>query len=215
MSGFRLAIFDLDGTLVDTLIDLCDAVNFTLQRLGRPGVPLHGVRDMVGEGVVRLLERALGEQGARAGEALPIFRARYAAHLVDRTRPYPGISEMLAAAPQVKAIVTNKPGAMARRIVDALGLAAHFVSVLGDDDVERKPSPAAVERLLGECGVAANRALLIGDGRVDIHTARAAGVRCCAVTWGYVARDALLAERPEFVADSVTELTALLGDPSS
>jgi len=215
LSRFRLAIFDLDGTLVDTLGDISDALNFTLRQMGLAEVPEHLVATMVGEGVGRLLERALGPgAAARVPEALPIFRARYAEHLCDRTRPYPGIPEMLEATNQIKAIATNKPGFMARGIVTALGLHGHFARVLGDQDVERrKPDPMMVERVLAELKIDANRTILIGDGIVDGGAARAAGVAHCAVTWGYTPRDALVATGPDHLADTATDLVRLLKGP--
>ena len=186
-------------------------MSFVLAELGLPPVREADLRGLVGEGVVRLLERALGAQASRVGEALPLFEAHYEAHLLDRTRAYDGVPVMLASAPQKKAVATNKPGVMARRIVLGLGLAEHFLRVLGDGDVKRrKPEAEMIEMLLKESGVSRDETLLIGDGRVDIRTARAAGVACCAVTWGYVARDALLAESPDHVVDTVPALSALL-----
>jgi len=212
MSRFRLAIFDLDGTLVDTLPDIAAALNFTIRELGLQGISQDRVAGMVGEGVTRLLQNALGEHGAgRLERAVEMFRTRYAAHLCEGTRPYPGIPEMLAAAPQQKAVATNKPGEMARRILHELGLARHFVQVVGDDDVERrKPDPLVVRRLLEECGVDAGDTVMIGDGVVDAQTARAAGVAFYAVTWGYVPRERLVTESPARIFDTVAQLRDLL-----
>jgi phosphoglycolate phosphatase len=206
---FRLAIFDLDGTLVDTLGDIADALNFTLRSFGVPVILEARVAGLVGEGVTRLLEKA---GASRLDEAAAMFRARYTAHLIDRTRPYAGIPEMLSGAPQRKAVATNKPGAMARAILKELGLIDHFARVLGDDDLShRKPDPEVVEILLRDLGTRREETILVGDGVVDARTARAAGVAFCAVTWGYVPREELAAEQPAYCVDTPAELQRLLG----
>jgi len=210
LSHYRLAIFDLDGTLVDTLGDITDALNFTMRAVGMPELPEAQVAGMVGEGVSRLLEKALGEEGAK--EAAALFRSSYLENLCDRTRPYPGIPEMLEATKVQKAVATNKPGGMARRILAEFGLTGHFVRVLGDDDLERrKPDPLVVQTLLIECAAQAAETVLVGDSIVDAQTARAAGIAFCAVTWGYTPRGALIAERPAYLVDSMAELRTLLG----
>jgi phosphoglycolate phosphatase len=133
MSRFDLVIFDLDGTLVDTLSDITEALNFTMRAMDMPHLSEGQIAESVGEGIDGILARVLGKEGAR--EATALFRSSYLENLCDRTRPYPGIPEMLDATSMPKVVATNKPGGMARRILAELGLGGHFAHVLGDDEV--------------------------------------------------------------------------------
>jgi phosphoglycolate phosphatase len=195
----RLTVFDLDGTLVDSLDDLHASVNHALAAVGLPPRSRDEVRGYVGEGVRVLLARAVAPRGELVEPALAAFQPHYAAHSLDRTVPYPGIPELLAGAGRVLAVHTNKPGAMARTILDGLGLGARFVEVVGGDEAPRKPDPAGLLRIMAHAGATPAETVFVGDGRHDVQAARAAGVEMVAVTWG-------LTSRPDLVAAGATTL---------
>ncbi|MBI3786514.1 MAG: HAD hydrolase-like protein [Deltaproteobacteria bacterium] len=185
-----LVIFDLDGTLVDSLLDLAASTNYVLQRLHLPELPATTVRDYVGEGARQLVRRSIGAAGAMCfDEALALFLDYYGRHLLDHTRPYAGIVELLDRLRRrgtTQTVLTNKPAAMTTQLLDGLHLADDFAYVLGGDSLAtRKPDPAGVERLLQLSGKDRRQALLVGDSLVDRDTAAAARVAFCGVTWGF------------------------------
>ncbi len=192
---YELFIFDLDGTLVDSVGDIADALNGALAAVGRAARSDAEVSGMVGAGVDQLVRRGLGVSdgalltGAEAAEHAQVaaeFRARYGETPVARTGLYLGVRETLRALPGEKAIATNKPGGLSRRIVEKLGIAGEFVAVLGEDDVGvRKPDPLVVDLLRGRVGAARARTLYVGDSRTDAATAEAARVDLALVTYGY------------------------------
>lgn len=204
----KLAIFDLDGTLLDTLDDLRNAVNFALEAHGFPPRTREEVRRFVGNGVRLLVERAVPAGcGAAATDAVfETFMARYAAHCADMTAPYPGIPETLAALRDAGiriAVVTNKADAVAQTVC-----ADYFPGlpdlVVGErPGIRRKPAPDAVNEVLRHFGVSRGEAVYIGDSDVDIATAQNAGLRAVAVLWGFRTREELLACGAErFAADA-------------
>ncbi|HEY6050605.1 MAG TPA: HAD-IA family hydrolase [Thermoanaerobaculia bacterium] len=203
-------IYDLDGTLVDSKDDLADSVNAMLSRLGLPERAPSVIHGFIGEGAERLIRRSLGtSQEHRLPQAAPIWREEYARRLLAKTRLYPGIAGVLRLPPPNRAVLTNKPGAFARRILDGLGVADAFRQVTGGDEGPRKP---AADGLLGLCrllGVPPKRALLVGDSAVDLETGRAAGVRVCAVTWGLGEHAALAGA--DYLCRTPSELGELLG----
>jgi phosphoglycolate phosphatase len=210
----ELLVFDLDGTLVDSRDDLASAVNHALASVGRPPHPVAAVQKMVGDGVRTLIERALGAADDEVEPVLAAFLAHYEQHLADRSRPYAGIEEALDRLVGVRKVVaTNKRGDLARRLLALLGLEQRFEAVLGEDDVgRRKPDPAMVREVLRRSGVAAERAWLVGDSVADLRAARAAGVRSCAVLWGYGAEVDLRAEGPDAVLSRPDDLVALVAE---
>ncbi len=182
----RLSVFDLDGTLVDSLADLWHSVNHALDVVGMPRRTLDEVRRFVGEGAEVLLRRSVAPRDDLLEPALAAWRAHYREHLLDHTRLFPGIDRILATAPCALAVHTNKPGAMARRILDGLGVLERFAAVVGGDEAPRKPDPAGTLGILRRAGVGPEEALLVGDSRIDCATASAAGIRFVGVTWGFV-----------------------------
>jgi phosphoglycolate phosphatase len=202
---YDLCIFDLDGTLIDSAADIGAALARTL---GAP-FTVEQVAAWIGSGVHELLRRA----GARGDldEIANRYRAEYAADPVSHTHPYVGVAETLRALSCHKAVATNKPGALARTIVERLGLAAEFVAVLGEDDVgARKPDPRIVDVLREKVGAARARTLYVGDSLVDAATANAAGVDLCLVTYGYAPRDAIGAAPAKFHIDRFDGLIPIL-----
>ncbi len=206
--------FDLDGTLIDSRADLSAAVNHVLRRLGLAELPPATLYRYVGDGARVLVERALGSDHQDRLEAgVETFMAYYAAHLLDATRPYPGVEDALAALAArgvACSVLTNKPEAMSRAILTGLGLAARFVAILGGDSLPaRKPDPAGLEQLRALTATARERMLLVGDSGIDLRTARAGGVAFCGVAWG-LAPEALAAARPERIIAHPRELVALV-----
>jgi phosphoglycolate phosphatase len=192
-SATRLVVMDLDGTLVDSKEDLARAVNHALHGVGLPERATAEIATFVGHGESNLVRCALGPANEHLlRPALELWWAHYEEHLLDRTVLYPGLRELLDAARVPLAVHTNKPGVLARRILDGLGVLERFVEVVGGDEGPRKPDPAGTRALLERRGVAAHDALLVGDSLVDLRTARAVPMRFVAVTWGFVPEDRLV-----------------------
>ena len=206
---FAAVVYDLDGTLVDSRGDLADSVNAMLARMGLPRREDGAIHGFIGEGAELLIRRSLGpEHEARYPEAAPLWREEYARRLLSRTRLYPGVSALLRVPPELRAVLTNKPGAFAREILRGLGVAGAFRSVVGGDEGPRKPSPQGLLRSCLDLGVSPRDALLVGDSAVDLATARAASVRFCAVTWGLGSRAAL--STADYICDTAKEVEELL-----
>lgn len=206
----RLAIFDLDGTLVDSLDDLHASVNHALRELGLPPRSREEVHGFVGEGARLLLERAVAPHLHLVEPALAAWRPYYDAHCLDRTRSYPGIESLVAGSARALAVHTNKPGAMARKILAGLGLLPRFAAVIGGDEAPRKPDPTGVLELMARVGASPADTVFVGDSRVDVATARAAGVGLVAVTWGFASRAELAGAGATAFAESVAELAPFL-----
>jgi len=210
----QLVLFDLDGTLVDSASDIAAALNAALAELGQPTHPVGVVTSYVGDGAAKLVERAVAP-GAEVDSELLLerFRAQYAANVAVHTRPYPGIVETLdgfAAAGRRLAVLTNKPGDLARALLRALALEGRFADVVGDGDgFPRKPAPDAALALCARHAVHPAHAVLVGDGLPDVRLARAAGCRVAAVTWGYTPRALLAAEGPDWIVDEPSALLTL------
>jgi phosphoglycolate phosphatase len=185
-----LIVFDLDGTIVDSRQDLADSTNEMLASYGAGPLDVDVVAAMVGEGAKMLVARALRAAAPQADlvEALARFREVYDRRLLVHTRPYDGLPAILdaAAARAALAVLTNKPEAPARRLLDAFGLATHFVQVIGGDSgFPRKPDPAGLARIIGDVRSTPERTLVIGDSNVDWETARRAGASFCAAQYGF------------------------------
>jgi len=203
---YDLVIFDLDGTLIDSVGDIADALNRTLGSEHADSV----VAGWVGSGVRVLLERA-GCPPSELDAAVATFRSHYAAQPCKHTRPYLRVRETLRAIACDKAIATNKPGELSRTILSRLGLADEFVAILGEDDVgARKPDPLIVDILRGKLGIARAQTLYVGDSLVDAETARPAGVDLYPVSYGYAAPEAIAAAPAQHHIDRFDELIPIL-----
>ena len=218
MSGrrFDLIIFDLDGTLVDSVPDIALSLNATLTEVGHPSLPIETVARFVGDGAAKLLERALprSETGTDLKALLTRFLGHYADHLCVNTKLYPGIIDLLdslSRAGIATAVITNKSRDMARRLLEILAIADRFVAVIGDGDgYPRKPDPSAARSILTQVGVRPERTVVVGDGLPDVKMAHAVPCPVVAAAWGYVPLAQLQAESPTFVAHSPQEVAQIL-----
>jgi phosphoglycolate phosphatase len=212
----RLVVFDLDGTLVDSLRDLAESINELLIECGLEPLPHDQIGRMVGDGAATLVSRAFTAAGrVEPPGTLVRFLALYNRRLLTFTRPYPGIPETLErlAARHALAVLTNKPLSSTRQVLDGLGLARHFGMVLGGDGpFPRKPDPAGLLHLCEMAHVNARHALLVGDSMVDWQTARAAGCRICLAAYGFGFQAFPVADLTpdERVIDAAADLLTLL-----
>ena len=214
-------IFDLDGTLLNTLQDLCNSTNATLAQFGYPIRTLDEVRRFVGNGVKLLMLRALGvekpEDCDNFEEVFAAFRAHYALHSNDNTCAYPGVPELLhklnvAGVPM--AIVSNKLDAAVKQLND-IYFKDDISVAIGENEsagVKKKPAPDTVYAALRELGVSAENAVYVGDSEVDIATAKNAGIPCISVTWGFRDRDWLIAHGAEILCDTPQAVWEELAD---
>lgn len=235
----RLLVFDLDGTLIDSRLDLIHSVNAMLRHFERPELDGDVVASYVGDGAPALVRRALGdpeldplhepvdEQLFRA--ALEYFLGYYRLHKLDHTTVYEGIPEVLAAlsagscgagiparqnVQREMAVLSNKPVNPSRDIVAAMGLSEYFVRIYGGNSfLTKKPDPLGVRTLLEETGVPAAEALMIGDSSIDVQTGRNAGLWTCGVRYGF-APHTLEQVTPDVVVDRPRELGDLLSVPA-
>jgi phosphoglycolate phosphatase len=204
-----LVVFDLDGTLVDSQRDLAESTNEMLESYGGRALPPEAVAGMVGEGARLLVIRALAAAGLDpdVNDALARFRAMYDRRLLRHTRPYPGVAEMLRdlADHARLSVLTNKPEAPARRLLDALHLAPYLDGLVGGDSgFARKPDPSGLLHLIEAAGADARSTMLVGDSMIDVETARRADVRLCVALYGFghlrgelvLRNDDLRAEQP-------------------
>lgn len=208
-----LIIFDLDGTLIDSLPDLTDATNHMLASLGRPRIDQDAVRRLVGQGARRLVERALvGGALDEIQRGLDIFLDYNHRHIADRTVLYPGVTEtldVLRGRGMRMAIISNKNVALCREVVSALRIDCYFEEILGADSLPfRKPSPEPVLKLLADFGVAPERAVMVGDSINDIAAGRGAGVTTVGCTWGYGDREELA--DADYRIDSFPKITDII-----
>src|SRR5712691_7217420 len=196
LAGVRALIFDLDGTLIDSKLDLALAVNATLAEMGCGPLPHERIYGYVGQGAPMLIQRAL-----------EFFLVYYHAHMLDNTVTYPGVREGLAQLAELQmAVLTNKPVRFSREILAGLGLASYFRYIYGGNSFERKkPDPMGVERLLGDFGLAPSEAMVVGDSEIDVLTARNAGTWACGVTYG-LGSERLADYPPDILLDSLAEL---------
>ncbi len=182
--GYDFYIFDLDGTLCDTLPDIAAALNAALKEAGHAERSPEQVRSYLGEGARDLVHKASGAPDAQLDDLVERYRANYRKSLVAGTRLYDGVREKLAALGAPAAVLTNKPGTEARAILEALGIASHFVAIIGDGDGHpRKPDPASLQELIANAG--AKRALYVGDSDIDEATAERANVDFVYADYGY------------------------------
>lgn len=214
---FDLVIFDLDGTLIDSRLDLANSANATRAFMGMGPIPNETVYSYVGNGAPMLIRRVLGPGASEddIAKALEYFIHYYHDHRLDFTVLYPGVRkslDALAAGGIKMAVLTNKPVRISHLIVEGLNVAHHFASVYGGNSFpEKKPSPVGILKLMEELGTAPERTLMVGDSSVDVETARNAKAVACGVTYGFQP-ETLHAAPPDILLDQFDELVpAVLG----
>ena len=215
----RFLIFDLDGTLIDSRLDLIHSVNAMLRHFNLAELPGDVVASYVGDGAPMLVRRALGDSRDEAffKRGLDYFLAYYREHKLDHTTVYDGIAAALGRIQASNgdgrrmAVRSNKPVLPARAIVDALGLGPFFVKVYGGNSFStKKPDPLGVHTLLKETGHSANDSMIVGDSSIDIVTARNADILSCGVTYGFAPQSLSFAP-PDVLIDHPQELAELFG----
>ncbi len=215
---FDAVLFDLDGTLLDTLRDLAAACNHTLAAMGLPTHPVSAYRQMVGGGIANLIMQMLpypARSGNTTALAAELFSRYYTRHMVDYSLPYPGIPELLAALERqdvLMAVASNKAHRYVQPIVERF-FPDVFVAVHGQrEEVPKKPDPAIVHHILAGLGPGAGqrRVLYVGDSDVDVYTAHNAGLPCCGVLWGFRGREELLAAGADYLVENTAELYKII-----
>jgi phosphoglycolate phosphatase len=219
-ASLKLLIFDLDGTLIDSRLDLIHSINATLRHLHRPELPGDVIATYVGDGAPMLVRRALGDPADEAAvqSALEFFLSYYREHKLDHTHVYSGIPEALSSIresrngrPRRMAVLSNKPVNPSRAIVEALGLGPFFSQVYGGNSFStKKPDPQGAQTLLKENGCAPKEAVVIGDSSNDVLTARNAGMWSCGVTYGFAPQTLEMAP-PDVIIDTPRELAEVFG----
>jgi phosphoglycolate phosphatase len=205
----RALIFDLDGTLINSKLDLALAVNAALEEMGREPLSHELIFSYVGQGAARLIAQALGD-GATEEECLrtlEFFIQYYSIHKLDHTTLYPGVREALdTLSGMPMAVLTNKPVGASRGILQGLGLAGHFRIIYGGNSFEsKKPDPEGLKTILGEFGATPAQVMVVGDSEIDVQTARNAGTWVCGVTYGF-GNHRLAEYPPDLLVDNLTEL---------
>nr|WP_122013032.1 HAD-IA family hydrolase [Maliibacterium massiliense] len=218
----RFCIFDLDGTLLDTLDDLAACCNAMLQARGLPSHPTDAYRQFVGNGVGNLIKSALPPH-MRTDDVLAAcradFGARYGAHCMDSTAPYPGVAAMLDALQKrgvCLAVLSNKPEPFAQRMVEAFFGPDRFAAVFGQRaGLRRKPAPDGALALLARLGKTQRETLLVGDSDVDVYTAQNARLRCAGAGWGFRGSAELWRAGCDALLETPMDLLALLDNGAS
>jgi len=203
----KLIIFDLDGTLVNSIADITNALNYAIGPYGFEQLTIERTTSLVGEGVTRLIEKLVGRKAADLKDVvLKRFLEYYSEHLTDFTVAYPGVRETLEMlGPYRKAVISNKREDLSKRLLENLGLSGYFDVIWGSDSVpEKKPSPAPVLGMLKKISCRSEEAVMVGDSNYDIEAGRAAGVRTVAVSYGY--RHISLLKDADFIIDNIKEL---------
>jgi phosphoglycolate phosphatase len=209
---YECVVFDLDGTLIDSLPDITATANRALAAFGRAPLDAETVRGYVGYGVRHLVERCFAGSGVDVDEAVRTFRRFYLERPCERTRGYDGVRDTLEALRGVRfGIVTNKPQAVSEAVLRTLDLERYFAVVLGGDAMpQRKPDPAPIREALRRMGAARERSLYVGDSKPDLEAGRAAGVAVCIARYGYASPPELEHMAPEFFIERFSDLLPIV-----
>jgi|Deesub1362B_J571_1020462.scaffolds.fasta_scaffold00107_69 phosphoglycolate phosphatase len=208
----KLLVFDLDGTLIDSLQDITDALNYSLAPFGYPPMKKEEVKRFVGRGITGLVERILKPEDINLKDkVLKEFLQYYSEHLTDHTKTYPAVEETLNLLTEYKkAVVSNKRESLTKRILEDLNLLRHFKYIIGSDTLpEKKPSPLPIRYLMEKEHLSQDEVVIIGDSEIDILTGKNAGILCIAVGYGYRPLDSLQ-EADYILKDSLKGLPELL-----
>lgn len=209
MRKISLIVYDFDGTLVDTLFDIADAVNLSLADLELPQLPRETIRKYVGKGVENLMSQTLEGSGfTDVPQAVTLFKKHYSENLVTHTDFYPRGREILDHFKNKKqAICSNKPEEMVRRILESLNSLEPFDAIIGGDTVKsKKPDPEGLNLIMKQLNVSPAEAVLVGDSPVDIETGKRAGVYTCVVNYGLGFPEEIAAAAPDCSIDCLSQL---------
>ncbi|MEF9476028.1 MAG: HAD-IA family hydrolase [Candidatus Mariimomonas ferrooxydans] len=218
----KLLIFDLDGTLSDTSIDIKNAINYALEPFGVSPLSVENIKSMVGSGITKLVESLVQPDNinnnrnpeetvrARLEQALARFLEHYSEHLLDNTTAYPGVREtLLKLGNYKKVVVSNKLQDLSKKVLEGLDISEFFEAILGSDSFpEKKPSPLPILEVLRRLNMQREHAVIIGDSNFDVEAGKRAGIKTIAVTYGYRNRGAL--KDADFMIDSFEELLRVL-----
>lgn len=214
LETIQLVIFDLDGTLVNSQYDICDALNYALRQIGKPEIALEDVPKLLGGGIKKLIELALEKSNEELKEkTFKIFKEHYATIYANKTDFYPGVKEALLQMSNIKkAVFSNKAHEFTQEIVRKTGFFDEFELVYGyqPDLYPLKPSSKGLELILNKLHILPENALMVGDSTHDMKAAQAIGMKSCAVTYGYRSADILKATRPDLIIDKMGELLQYL-----
>ncbi len=206
-------VFDLDGTLIDGYDGITDALGYAMERLGSNPLPLEAVRGMVGEGLERLVEKALGP--AHVSEGVRLFRSRYAQVVDEKTRLMPGVPEVLARLAEAgysMGVASNKPADFSRRILSVKGVSDRFVGIVGPGaDIPPKPHPEMLRRLMRDAGAEPGETAVVGDMEIDAEFARAAGCRAVLIAGGSRSEEELARVPADGHLSRISELPDWIG----
>ena len=216
---YQLVIFDMDGTVLDTLEDLKNALNVVLQEAGFPLRTLEEVRHFVGNGIHKLIERGVpdGTEPAVTEKVFDAFNHYYALHCSDRTKPYAGIPELIAALREKgirTALLSNKSDYAVQTLCDEYFSGLFDIAAGAKDGIRKKPYPDGVEDILKRLKTEKDQAVYVGDSEVDVATAENAGIDCIAVEWGFRTREELLAAKARRIVTDHGELLKAITEPS-
>jgi len=205
-------IFDLDGTLVDSSIDICHALNYALEGMNVPPITVRETISIIGEGITRLFEKIIETHNIPADKDFLIrrFLDHYGAHLVDNTTVYSGVEDTLKSLNGCrKAVISNKREDFSERVLELLGMRKYFDLVVGSDTTaERKPSPVPIQYVLSRFETRPEEAIIVGDSNYDIEAGKAAGVRTIAVTYGY--RPLSMLQGADYIVSTMPEILKIL-----
>jgi phosphoglycolate phosphatase len=210
--AIQVIIFDLDGTLVDSSIDICHALNYALEGMNVPPITVRETISIIGEGITRLFEKIIETHNIPADKDFLIkrFLDHYAVHLVDNTTVYPGVEDTLKSLNGCrKAVISNKREDLSERVLELLGMRKYFDLVVGSDTTaERKPSPVPIQYVLSRFKTRPEEAIIVGDSNYDIEAGKAAGVRTIAVSYGY--RPLSLLQEADYIVSTMPEILKIL-----
>ena len=211
MQPIGLLIFDLDGTLVDTLEDITASVNHTLTHLGKDPISQDAVRKNVGDGIEALLIRSLGGRAERIDEAVAVYKDHHRRNLVVHSSLYPAVREALGhfkALPM--AVISNKTMEFIGPLIERLSIAGYFKIIIGaDSGLPLKPAPDSVRKIMSAFGVSKQQTVIVGDGTTDVRAGKAAGIITCSVTYGFRSEEELRKAGPDYIIRTLSDLQKL------
>jgi phosphoglycolate phosphatase len=208
MIPISLFIFDLDGTLVNTIEDIASSVNYTLTRMGNSPIALDAVRQYVGDGIETLMTRSLGGRTERIDEAVVIYKAHHRRNLVVHSALYPTVRETLEHFRSLPmAVVSNKTMEFVGPLLNKLGIGQYFKLVIGADyGLPLKPAPDALQLIMSEFKAARERTAIVGDGTTDVRAGKAAGIITCSAAYGFRSEEELRKTDPDHIIHEFSDL---------